>query len=495
MLATDKEPKRKMDQENHDPDPAKSMLKKQKSGGGGGGAKGSQSNALQAVEGMLSFEARLLAMHEEDVKVKDYEATWPRNAVVDMDDALVFQQIDIEDYVGPAVNGLNPYELKDVPILRMFGVTENGASILCHVHGFLPYFYVPAPNGFKEEHIEHFRQSLNVGLRSMLLMQKGRKDQTGVSVISVQIVYKQNIFGFNGHQKNIFLQIFLHYQNQVSTAKKILEDGININPIGVKCFTTFESNIAFTLRFMIDTKIVGMNWIEVAKGKFIQRMPQKLTSFCQYEFDVHYNDLISHTPDDTWSKIAPLRVLSFDIECCGRKGFFPDASQDAVIQIANMVTRQGESKPFIRNVFTLKQCANIVGTHTLSFDTEEEMLKKWCEFIQKVTNKAIYHQSESAYVEQADPDIITGYNTTNFDFPYLLERAIALRLNGFPYLGRCKGIQTKAKDTRLSSKALGTRDNKTTNLEGRLQMDVLQIMQRDYKLRSYTLNSVSAHFL
>lgn len=55
-----------------------------------------------------------------------------------------------------------------------------------------------------------------------------------------------------------------------------------------------------------------------------------------------YDAFISHAPEANWSKIAPLRILSFDIECAGRKGVFPDASLDPVIQIANMVTRQGE---------------------------------------------------------------------------------------------------------------------------------------------------------
>lgn len=40
--------------------------------------------------------------------------------------------------------------------------------------------------------------------------------------------------------------------------------------------------------------------------------------------------------------MASLRILSFDIECAGRKGIFPEAEQDPVIQIANMVTRNGE---------------------------------------------------------------------------------------------------------------------------------------------------------
>jgi DNA polymerase delta subunit 1 len=51
------------------------------------------------------------------------------------------------------------------------------------------------------------------------------------------------------------------------------------------------------------------------------------------------------------------------------------------------------------------------------------------------------------------------------------------------------------KDTYFSSKAYGTRESKFINMEGRIPLDVLQIVQRDYKLRSYTLNSVSAYFL
>lgn len=31
------------------------------------------------------------------------------------------------------------------------------------------------------------------------------------------------------------------------------------------------------------------------------------------------------------------RTLSLDIECMGRRGVFPDATMDPVIQIANMV--------------------------------------------------------------------------------------------------------------------------------------------------------------
>ena len=76
-----------------------------------------------------------------------------------------------------------------------------------------------------------------------------------------------------------------------------------------------------------------------------------------------------------WSKVAPVRILSFDIECAGRKGIFPEPEKDPVIQIANMVVRQGEKDPFIRNVLTLDSCASIVGSHVMSFDREWNLLK------------------------------------------------------------------------------------------------------------------------
>jgi DNA polymerase delta subunit 1 len=147
-----------------------------------------------------------------------------------------------------------------------------------------------------------------------------------------------------------------------------------------------------------------------------------ISIFLQFQYD-SYRNLISHAPEGEWSKIAPLRILSFDIECAGRKGIFPEAKIDPVIQIANMVTIQGEQKPFVRNIFTLKDCAHIVGAHIMSFDREEDLLQAWSDFFRQV-----------------DPDVITGYNINNFDWPFLLDRADALKVHNFPYFSRKLGI-------------------------------------------------------
>ncbi|KAI9333940.1 DNA polymerase family B-domain-containing protein [Zopfochytrium polystomum] len=386
--------------------------------------------------------------------------------------------MDIDDYVG-STHLRNDFNVTELSLLRLYGVAENGASVVCHVHGFFPYIYIPAPVGFTEEHLPDIEAALDSAIRK----ESRKNEANGKAVVGIQIALKQNIYGYAGPNKSIYLQIFLHYAGQVAIARRLIESGFQFPHFGLKSLTTMESSIAFPLRFMIDSKIVGANWIEIPQGKYFLRTAdnrQKLgrASSCQVEIDVFYKDIISHEPDESYSHLAPLRVLSFDIECCGRKGVFPDASEDPVIQIANIVTIQGQSKPFIRNVFTLGQCANIVGTHTLCFESEKELLLKWREFIEIV-----------------DPDVITGYNIQNFDLPYLLDRAIALNIHNFPFLGRIKLSETKARDARFSSKAFGTRDNKAVNLEGRLILDVLQVMQREHKLRSYTLNSVSSHFL
>lgn len=89
--------------------------------------------------------------------------------------------------------------------------------------------------------------------------------------------------------------------------------------------------------------MTGANWIELPKGRWNKRPAGSRLSNAQLEVDVWYTNLISHAPEGEWSKIAPLRILSFDIECAGRKGVFPDPKIDPVIQIANMVTAQGRT--------------------------------------------------------------------------------------------------------------------------------------------------------
>eukprot|EP01100_Stratorugosa_tubuloviscum_P014987 TRINITY_DN834_c0_g1_i1.p1 TRINITY_DN834_c0_g1~~TRINITY_DN834_c0_g1_i1.p1 ORF type:complete len:904 (-),score=332.36 TRINITY_DN834_c0_g1_i1:166-2877(-) len=282
---------------------------------------------------------------------------------------------------------------------------------------------------------------------------------------------------YQGNKKYKFLRITLAAPKLVPPCRSICESGFEIPGYGYRSYLTFESNILFALRFMIDTNMVGANWLEFPPGSY-KIINENNKSNCQIEVAIHYSSIISYLPDSNWSDIAPIRLLSFDIECAGRKGLFPELEHYPVIQIANLVTLQGQKKHFIRNVFTLKSCAIIVGAEVKCFNNEREMLKAWRDFVIEV-----------------DPDLITGYNISNFDLWYLLSRAKQLKIDEFDLLGRIVYEKSRIKDGVFSSKAYGTRETKTISLTGRVQFDVLQLIQREYKLRSYSLNSVSAHFL
>uniref|UniRef100_A0A1B0B962 DNA polymerase n=1 Tax=Glossina palpalis gambiensis TaxID=67801 RepID=A0A1B0B962_9MUSC len=399
--------------------------------------------------------------------------------VIDPDtDALIFQQIDVENYIGQHFPGMPGAQFGAVPIMRMFGITMEGNSVCCHVHGFCPYFYLAAPHSFEQSHCYLFREALD---KKVLADMRSNKDNVQEAVLSVEIVERLNIYGYQGDRKQRYLKITVSLPKFVAAATRLLKREIIYADFDFQDCRPFENNIDFDIRFMVDTGVVGCNWIELPAGAWYLRgrhskfLPE---SRCQLEVDVAFDKFISHEPEGEWSKVAPFRILSFDIECAGRRGIFPEPKMDPVIQIANMVIRQGDPEPFIRNVFTLKACASIVGSQVICFDTETELLDKW-----------------SSFVREVDPDILTGYNINNFDIPYLLNRAAHLKVKNFEFLGRIRNIRSVIKEQVLQSKQMGRRENKYVNFEGRVPFDLLFVLLRDYKLRSYTLNAVSYHFL
>ncbi|CAE6528011.1 unnamed protein product [Rhizoctonia solani] len=412
-----------------------------------------------------SFVEILEQFEDGDAHAEGGRNLWPRPELKKFDPqttSIVFQQIDIDMF--PGANGLD---------FGLFGVTSEGHSVLARVTNFLPYFYIATPRGYDPGESQAFIDHLN--------------GQTAPgTVVDIEIVQKRSLWSYRLNARgedetSPFLKLILAEARNVPKVRGLFErgecdyQGLFNGPV-----ITYESNMPFELRFMVDRQIVGMNWVEAPAGTYQLRTANQKISTCQIELDIKHDLLISHLAEGEWSKAAPLRILSFDIECAGRKGIFPEASIDPVIQIANMVTVQGETAPFVRNVFTLDECAHIVGTDVISFKDEDAMLLAW-----------------RMFVEEVDPDVVIGYNISNFDLPYLLDRARALKkaADRFPYLGRVKNYKTTTKDTHFSSKAFGQRDSKETQLNGRLQLDMLQYMQREQKLRSYTLNAVCAHFL
>eukprot|EP00301_Raphidiophrys_heterophryoidea_P014617 c23049_g1_i1.p1 GENE.c23049_g1_i1~~c23049_g1_i1.p1 ORF type:complete len:1142 (+),score=357.53 c23049_g1_i1:43-3426(+) len=393
-------------------------------------------------------------------------------------DAIHLQSIDIDYYVAQAQSGYLGAQSGEVPVVRIFGVTNDGHSVAAHVHGFSPYFYFDTPPGFVAAKCGIVRKALNDALITRASGEARDKflRHGAELVLRVELVTKRSIMFYSDNDSISVLKVTTASPAHVPTLRGILERGFDVDGSGNRMFQTYESNILFALRFMVDCQIMGASWLTLPAGTY--KMKTQKATRCQIEVDIGFQHVLAHKPEGEWQKLPPLRILSFDIECAGRKGVFPDASVDPVIQIATLLTIQGQQKPLVRTVLTLKECAPIAGAHVMSFDKEEDLLRMW-----------------SRLFGEVDPDFVTGYNIVNFDLPYLLNRAKALKVKDFGALGRVTGRMSVVRDSTFSSKQVGTRESKEINIEGRVQFDLLQVLQRDYKLRSYSLNSVSAHFL
>lgn len=407
------------------------------------------------------------------------KAQWSRLPCERLDptkDALSLMQVDASEAAQPAPDGS--------AVISLFGLTKEGASVLLHVNSFHHYLFVPAlpgiaPDSLRSELDNHLRASAKADTNSWRGGTKGER-----LVESVELVHRRSIMNYIPNDPELtFFKITLHHPRLMRSARDAFKrGGLAVDRNGARytlpALTVFEGTLDYVLRFMIEVDLAGCAWLTVPPGKYTVKEGDARTTYAQIEATVHANDIIAHKPEGEWLRTAPLRRLSFDIECAGRKGIFPEPEHDSVIQIANYVSDHGAVEPSAKVVFTLNTCAPIVGATVLSYKTEQELLAAW-----------------SKFVRESDPDILTGYNIVNFDLPYLLDRARILNVHEFPFLGRLRGQRTTMRKTKMSSSAFGTHDSRSFSLQGRVVFDVLQLITREYKLRSYSLNSVSAEFL
>lgn len=340
------------------------------------------------------------------------------------------------------------------PLITIYGNTMDSNPIQVQISDFLPYMYAETCHSVNASSLE----------RAIV------EGYTKAKCMGVQKVMKQSIYGYSDKQTP-FYKIFFNNPFAMKGARSLLENGIVVDKINMN-FKTYESTFPYVLRFMNDTGITGMSYIKLNNYKIINNEAS------DKKFAVSTDSaLIEPLPiEGEFMKILPLKIMSIDIECCSSSDAFPIPSKDPVIQIGNTVQRFG-GEHLNKDIFCLKDTADIPGANVRWFDDEKDLLQAWRD-----------------YLIAEDPDIIIGYNIKGFDFPYLLERAETLGINSFGKLGRSSKI-SKVITKQQSSSAFGSFDAKDISIDGRLIFDLLHIIRRDHRLRSYSLNSVSYHFL
>ncbi|KIH62069.1 b, exonuclease domain protein, DNA polymerase family [Ancylostoma duodenale] len=237
-----------------------------------------------------------------------------------------------------------------------------------------------APENFAPEHLDVAQRNLNNAVAVSLRRANSNLQMSSTVVdnlVRLSIVHGENVYYYRGSEKKYPFIKVSGTTNALNKAKQELKNGgFSVGNGPVQVTTLYEANIDAEVKFMAHSGIVGCGWVEIPAGKGVIHHSKAQSSRCQLEVEVKLGDLIVHDPEGEWAAVAPIRTLSFDIECMGRRGIFPDANEDPVIQIANMVKVEGESEPFIRNCFVLGTCSPVIGSDIIQCSTEKELLEK-----------------------------------------------------------------------------------------------------------------------
>lgn len=266
----------------------------------------------------------------------------------------------------------------------------------------------------------------------------------------------------------------LYKRSSCPPALDSLEDQLRTDPE----IRLYESNIDPILRVMHSIGIKGCSWVQVSPKSMSTR---QTISLCDLEGVMNWSHLKPDTVKEENAEQARFRVMSYDIETMStdENGGFPQASRegDAVIQIGVTLNYYQHQDCYKKILLSYKTCDPIDGVDVRSFDSEEDLLM---EFVRILRTE--------------DPDIITGYNIFGFDNVYLRDRAARHGIKeDFSKWSRINE-ESRFREKRLSSSALG--DNRLFYYEspGRVQVDLFKVIQRDHNLPSYKLDYVSSHF-
>jgi DNA polymerase I len=313
------------------------------------------------------------------------------------------------------------YDSSGNPVLRFYGRDEEGASICCFVPDFKPYFY----------------------LQSNMQDAAHRLKTECPEIQQVEEVQRFPPVGYYKHPVSMYKIVVRDPKDVPEIRDKVAEFG-----------EVFETDILFRNRFMIDHDLGGMSWVSVeeCKGEGIdiegvdcgKRVIGQLTPFERV-----FN--------------APLRYLAFDIECL-TSGGMPDVKTSPVVLVSLCF------KPAYMGMDSLvlvaKPVSGIEGVEGCS--DEIGLLKRFFEII-----------------ADFDPDVIFGYNTNGFDFPYIVDRVKHLDAGIKMEVGR--------DGKPVYYRRIGTTTHVTVT--GRVIADVLPILRREFSLKQYTLNNAARELL
>jgi DNA polymerase elongation subunit (family B) len=364
-------------------------------------------------------------------------------------------------------------------IIHTFGRTLEGKSVYMRVLNYNPHFYIKLPlNWTKDEAKDKVKKML-----SFFTSNANKKVWTKYrsSLINMEVVERMAAEGFTNGKKFLFAKMIFNNLIAMKKYKFMLEENtINIYGVtkGEVQFKTYEANLPPMLRCFHIKKISGCSWVSVKK--YVEEKTEDCReSYCDIELRVDWRDVMPIEKDTN----APFRILSFDIECYSSdKDKFPQARNkaDCIFQIGSTYTLLNESVPYRQHIVCLRETDPVEGSIVEWYKEEKEMVKAW---ISEVINQ--------------DCDIITGWNIFGFDEGYIYDRCKEhLNLEEeILRISKLKKYKCEFRDFKLESAAFGQNKIRMFGTPGRIHIDLMKDVQKNFKLNSYKLDMVASNFI
>jgi len=146
--------------------------------------------------------------------------------------------------------------------------------------------------------------------------------------------------------------------------------------------------------------------------------------------------------------------------------------------ISCLCMRLGDWASLKKYQLVLGACDPIEGVDVRVFATEVDLLRGFTDLL-----------------AECDPEVFVGYNTQGFDVPYIDTR-LRRKLMGWGLTSRVDRQEPYVRVRHAFSEAYGYQTYYLMeNMGGRVHFDLLNIVKREHKLRSYKLEHVSQTFL
>lgn len=417
------------------------------------------------------------------VKDRVWKRLLPNSTLNNMED-FVFQHVD-------TTQGMQ----EKIPSIHLWGCTPEGHSVAVITKTFKPYFYAKITNAGDANHVKD---------RLEHLLNPYRKDdgRDKENVLKMEFVNKLSMCGWSEDRPaEPMLKITMADCSGINKARKALDYGNRFVVPRDLPIPTYEANVQFELRFMVDHKMGGCQWIKL-KSKTYKVIPQNhpsRLSNCTYEFHLESNNTqqaIECIPTQEKGDIAPLRILSFDIECKKHNknvAGFVKAEDDPVICVCCELEVYGKG--------TIHRAA---FCYVEKRDQKVEPIPYNAAKGELPVDLFVYYRETEMilaviqYFIECDPDAFTGWNIGKFDFPYLFKRAATLGIGAeFVKFTRMMSSKARVREVVIQSKAFGMKKMCETTCEGRFVYDALDFMvfAQMEKFRDYTLKAMAKNLL